>query len=509
MSATAARSAKVAAIAELLWRAPDGERGIVAGLLANEPRQGRIGVGWGTLGAVEVPPAREPTLTVAEIDGVLTGLAGLGGGGSQAARRALLASILERATADEQALLRSILLGDLKQGALAGVMLDAIARGSETTPSLVRRARMLGGSLAETVAVAFAGGDAGLAAVALRVGRPIEPMLAATAKDVGDALLAVGRASIERKLDGARIQVHRSGAEVAIFTRNANEISARVPELAAVARALPVDRFVLDGEALALAPDGRPLRFQDTMARFGSDADESSPVQLVPFFFDCLHLDGEDLLDAPLAERISRLEQAAPERRVVAIQTDSAGEGEAFLAESLALGHEGVMVKALDSAYAAGRRGSQWRKVKPVRTLDLVVLAAEWGHGRRTGLLSNLHLGARAVDGTFVMVGKTFKGLTDELLAWQTRELLAREQSRSGITVHVRPELVVEIALDGAQASRRYPGGVALRFARVRGYRPDRTPADADTIEAVQALLAGEALTECFAMPDGHRPAAG
>ena len=490
VSATAARSAKVAAIAELLWRAPDGERGIVAGLLANEPRQGRIGVGWGTLGAVEVPPAREPTLTVAEIDGVLTDLAGLGGGGSQAARRALLASILERATADEQALLRSILLGDLKQGALAGVMLDAIARGSETTPSLVRRARMLGGSLAETVAVAFAGGDAGLAAVALRVGRPIEPMLAATAKDVGDALLAVGRASIERKLDGARIQVHRCGAEVAIFTRNANEISARVPELVAVARALPVDRFVLDGEALALAPDGRPLRFQDTMARFGSDADESSPVQLVPFFFDCLHLDGEDLLDAPLAERISRLEQAAPERRVVAIQTDSAGEGEAFLAESLALGHEGVMVKALDSAYAAGRRGSQWRKVKPVRTLDLVVLAAEWGHGRRTGLLSNLHLGARAADGTFVMVGKTFKGLTDELLAWQTRELLAREQSRSGITVHVRPELVVEIALDGAQASRRYPGGVALRFARVRGYRPDRTPAGADTIEAVQALLA-------------------
>ena len=490
MSATAARSAKVAAIAELLWRAPDGERGIVAGLLANEPRQGRIGVGWGTLGAVEVPPAREPTLTVAEIDGVLTGLAGLGGGGSQAARRALLASILERATADEQALLRSILLGDLKQGALAGVMLDAIARGSETTPSLVRRARMLGGSLAETVAVAFAGGDAGLAAVALRVGRPIEPMLAATAKDVGDALLAVGRASIERKLDGARIQVHRRGAEVAIFTRNANEISARVPELVAVARALPVDRFVLDGEALALAPDGRPLRFQDTMARFGSDADESSPVQLVPFFFDCLHLDGEDLLDAPLAERIGRLEQAAPEHRVVAIQTDSAEEGEAFLAESLALGHEGVMVKALDSAYAAGRRGSQWRKVKPVRTLDLVVLAAEWGHGRRTGLLSNLHLGARAADGTFVMVGKTFKGLTDELLAWQTRELLAREQSRSGITVHVRPELVVEIALDGAQASRRYPGGVALRFARVRGYRPDRTPADADTIEAVQALLA-------------------
>ena len=245
---------------------------------------------------------------------------------------------------------------------------------------------------------------------------------------------------------------------------------------------------MLDGEALALAADGRPLPFQQTMARFGSEADAASGVTLVPFFFDCLHLDGEDLLDAPLAERLTRLERAAPERRVHAIQTASAAEGEAFLAESLALGHEGVMVKALDSPYAAGRRGSQWRKVKPVHTLDLVVLAAEWGHGRRTGTLSNLHLGARGPDGGFVMVGKTFKGLTDELLAWQTRELLARERSRDGITVNVRPELVVEIALDGVQASRRYPGGVALRFARVRGYRPDRTPADADTIETVQAL---------------------
>ena len=490
VAATSARSAKVEAIAELLRRAPEDERGIAAGLLANEPRQGRVGIGWGTLGAVDEPPAPTPSLTVGDVDQALSELSRLGGGGSQVARRELLAGLFRRATADEQALLRSIVLGDLRQGALAGVMLDAIARGSQTTPALVRRARMLGGGLAETVAVAFAEGDAGLTAVGLEVGRAIEPMLAGTANDVAEALAAIGRASIERKLDGARIQVHRRGDEVGIFSRNANEMSARAPELVAAALTLPADRFVLDGEALGLAPDGRPLRFQDTMARFGSDADEHSPVQLVPFFFDCLHLDGEDLLDAPLAERIERLGRAAPDHRVVSIQTGSAEEGEAFLAESLALGHEGVMVKALDSVYAAGRRGSQWRKVKPVRTLDLVVLAAEWGHGRRTGLLSNLHLGARAADGGFVMVGKTFKGLTDELLAWQTRALLARERSRSGITVSVRPELVVEIALDGVQASRRYPGGVALRFARVRGYRPDRAPGDADTIETVQALLA-------------------
>ena len=482
------RTAKVEAIAELLRRAPEDERGIAAGLLANEPRQGRIGIGWGTLADIETSAAGEPALTISDVARALDELAGLGGGGSQAARRALLSDLYARATADEQAMLRSILLGDLKQGALAGVVLDAVARGSQTAPTLVRRARMLGGSLAETVAIAFAEGDAGLAAVGLRVGRAIEPMLAATAKDVGHALAAVGLASIERKLDGARIQVHRLGDEIAIFTRNANEMSQRVPELIAAARALPADLFVLDGEALALAADGRPLPFQQTMARFGSEAGAASGVTLVPFFFDCLHLDGEDLLDAPLAERLTRLERAAPERRVHAIQTASAAEGEAFLAESLALGHEGVMVKALDSPYAAGRRGSQWRKVKPVHTLDLVVLAAEWGHGRRTGSLSNLHLGARGPDGGFVMVGKTFKGLTDELLAWQTRELLARERSRDGITVNVRPELVVEIALDGVQASRRYPGGVALRFARVRGYRPDRTPADADTIETVQAL---------------------
>ena len=490
VAATAARSAKVEAIAELLRRTPEHERGIAAGLLANEPWQGRIGVGWGTLGTVDEAPAGAPSLTVTDVDRALGELSRLGGGGSQAARRELLAGLLRRATAGEQSLLRSILLGDLRQGALAGVMLDAIARGSATTPALVRRARMLGGSLAETVEIAFDGGDAGLEAVSLQVGRAIEPMLAATAKDVGEALAAVGRASIERKLDGARIQVHRQGDEVAIFTRNANEMSARAPELVAAVRKLPADRFVLDGEALALAPDGRPLRFQETMARFGSDAEERPSARLVPFFFDCLHLDGEDLLDVPLADRIERLQRAAPDHRVGSIQTASPEQGNAFLAEALALGHEGVMVKALGSAYAAGRRGSQWRKVKPVRTLDLVVLAAEWGHGRRTGLLSNLHLGARRGDGGFVMVGKTFKGLTDELLAWQTRELLAREQSRAGITVSVRPELVVEIALDGVQASRRYPGGVALRFARVRGYRPDRTPGDADTIEAVQALLA-------------------
>ena len=488
VASTSARTAKVEVIAELLRRGSEAEQPVIAGLLANEPRQGRIGIGWSSLAGIADEPAPLATLTVGEVDAALDELAALGGAGSQAARRSLLEGLLGRATAQETTILRALVLGELRHGALGGVMLDAIARGSQTQPALVRRSRMLVGDLGETATIAFRHGDAGLAAVGLHVGRAIAPMLASTAKDVREAIDAIGRSSVERKLDGARIQVHRSGDDVRIFTRTGNEMSARVPDLVVVVRSLAGRCFVLDGEALSIGPDGRPRRFQETMSRFGSGDDDPS-IPLAPFFFDCLHLDGVDLLDAPLVERIEALERVARAHRVPAIQTAAAAEAERFLEEALALGHEGVMVKALDAPYAAGRRGSQWRKVKPVKTLDLVVLAAEWGHGRRTGLLSNLHLGARGADGGFVMVGKTFKGLTDELLAWQTGELLVREQSRTQGTVHVRPELVVEIALDGVQASRRYPGGVALRFARVRAYRPDRTAADADTIATVQALL--------------------
>ena len=369
------------------------------------------------------------------------------------------------------------------------MLTDAVARAAGVPVAVVRRAAMLGGDLGEIAAVALTDGRPGLEAIGLTVGRAVQPMLASTADGIGTAL-GDEPASVEWKLDGARIQVHRAGDDVRVFTRNLNEVTERLPEVVAIVRSLPVDRLVLDGEVLSLGGDGeRPRAFQDTMRRFGRDDASTSAFGLQPFFFDVLHAGGHDLVDAPLTDRLAVLDEAAPGLRIPGIVTTDAAEAAAFLDEALAAGHEGVMVKDAASPYQAGRRGKQWRKVKPVHTLDLVVLAAEWGHGRRRGWLSNLHLGARGDDGGFVMVGKTFKGLTDAVLAWQTDELLARELGREGIVVHVRPELVVEIGLDGVQRSTRYPGGVALRFARVRRYRPDKAAADADRIEAVQALL--------------------
>jgi DNA ligase-1 len=339
--------------------------------------------------------------------------------------------------------------------------------------------------------VALTEGEAGLRAIGLEVGRGILPMLASGAPDVGAALADVGPAAVEWKLDGARIQVHRHDDDVRIYTRNLNDVTGRLPGVVDWARALPVGAVVLDGEAIGVDDQAQPHAFQDTMSSFGRDRDAvgGAAGSLQAFFFDVLHLDGDDLLDRPLGERLEIVHAVAGERRIPGLVTASPDEAAAFLADALAAGHEGVMVKALDSTYDAGRRGGAWRKVKPVLTLDLVVLAAEWGHGRRRGWLSNLHLGARGPDGTFVMVGKTFKGFTDAMLEWQTEALAAREIGRDGITVYVRPELVVEVALDGVQASSRYAGGVALRFARVRRYRDDKTAADADPIEAVQALL--------------------
>ena len=490
VAATRSRTAKVAALADLLRRLGPDEVAPAVAFLTGVPRQGRIGVGWRTAVKVEVEPAVEPSVTIADLDGTLAELAVTSGPGSVAARQQLLTDLFARATPDEAEFVRVLLAGGLRQGALAGVMADAVAKAADLPLALVRRAAMLSGDLGRTAALALGEGEAAVAAVRLAVGNPIQPMLAASAADVGEALELTGRASVEWKLDGARVQVHRSGDEVRIYTRNLNEITDRLPGVVAAARAMPATAFVLDGEVLWWDEEaGRPRAFQESMSSFGRD--QAAEVDPHVRFFDVLHRDGADLIDEPLEVRQQHLDALVGHLAIPRAHTDQVDAAAEVLEQALAEGHEGVMVKALGSAYDAGRRGGSWRKVKPVKTLDLVVLAAEWGHGRRQGWLSNLHLGALGPDGGFVMVGKTFKGLTDALLTWQTEQLLAREVGRDGIVVHVRPELVVEIALDGVQTSTRYPGGVALRFARVKRYRDDKDPADADRIETVQAMRYG------------------
>ncbi|MEU7812076.1 ATP-dependent DNA ligase [Pseudonocardia sp. NPDC049154] len=498
VGATRSRKEKSAALAALLNLAAPEEVAPATAWLAGEPRQGRIGTGWRTLSGLAGAPAAEPTLAVAQVDELLTELAGTSGAGSARRRRELLESLFGAATEEEQAFLVRLLTGELRQGALEGVMLDAIAAAAEVPAAVVRRAFMLSGRLPETAALALSEGAAGLEAVRLEVGRPIRPMLAGPGSSLDAALESLGEeVTVEYKLDGARIQVHRSGDEVRVWTRTLREVTDGVPELVARVRELPCTTAVLDGETLALDDDGRPRKFQDTMSRFGSDGagDEGAEVLLSPFFFDLLHLDGRDLLDEPLATRLDALAglltgPAQAPLRMPGIRRPTPDQAADVLDGALSAGHEGVVVKALDAPYAAGRRGKSWQKVKPVHTLDLVVLGAEWGYGRRTGTLSNIHLGARDPDGgPPIMVGKTFKGMTDELLAWQTTEFPGHAVHDDGHVVEMRPELVVEIALDGAQRSVRYPGGVALRFARVLRYRPDKTPAEADTIDAIRALL--------------------
>jgi DNA ligase 1 len=482
VAATPKRSAKVEALAALLGRLAPDEVVPAVGLLVGAPRQGRLGVGWAQLSSARPVPAAEASLTIDDVDAAFSRLAAAQGDGSQRARGAALDALLGAATVDEQDHLVRVIIGELRQGANEGVLTDAVAKASGRPLADVRRAAMLLGDLGSAATVALGGGDLDVGLTTL-VG--VQPMLAATAASVGEALALTGPASVEWKLDGARVQVHRSGDDVRVFTRTLHEIGARVPEIADAVRALPIDDVVLDGESLGLDLDGNPLKFQDTM---------SVGTRLRPFFFDVLHAGGESLIDRPLVERKAALAELVPaDLRLPTLDTSAADEAEAFAAGALDAGHEGVMVKALDSPYQAGRRGATWRKVKPVHTLDLVVLAAEWGHGRRRGWLSNLHLGARGDDGSFVMVGKTFKGMTDALLEWQTAELqrlaIGDERTREAHVVHVRPERVVEIALDGVQRSTRYPGGVALRFARVRRYRDDKAPAQADTIDRVRDLL--------------------
>jgi DNA ligase-1 len=494
VGATPSRLAKAEALADLLRRVQPAQVPAVVGFLVGEPRQGRVGVGWRSVAAAACRPADEPSLTVADVDHALTALAGLAGPGSGTARTTLLADLLGRATAPEAAFVTQLFGGEVRHGALAGVMADAVAKAAGVPATVVRRAVMLGGDLGRAAQVALTEGRAGLEATGLQVGRPVQPMLASTAATVGDAVAAIGAASVEWKLDGIRIQVHRTGTEVAVYTRNLNDITTRLPEVVAVALGLPVESVVLDGEALVVDEAGRPVMFQDTAGRVGTEGERREAV--LPHFFDLLHVDGRDLIDLPLAQRLDELERVAGAHRIPGTRTDDAAEGAAVLDAALDAGHEGVVVKDLGSPYLAGRRGKAWRKVKPVHTLDLVVLAVEWGYGRRTGWLSNLHLGARAGDGSgFVMVGKTFKGLTDELLRWQTERFLAlaeREEPWTGPqtgVVWVRPEQVVEIAVDGVQRSTRYPGGVALRFARVVRYREDKDAVDADALSAVTALL--------------------
>ncbi|MFD6913156.1 ATP-dependent DNA ligase [Streptomyces virginiae] len=492
---TSARSRKTALLAGLFAAAPAQEAGLVIAYLSGRLPQGRPGIGWRTLGQ-ETEPAAEPTLTVLDVDTAVAELAATRGAGSVERRGGILATLMGRATAPEQAFLRSLLSGEVRQGALDVVALEGVAAAAGVPAADLRRAVMLDGSLPRVAAAVLADGPQALRAVTLRVGQPVQPMLAGTAGSVAEALAVLGPCAVEEKLDGIRVQVHRDGDDVRVYTRSLDEITGRLPEVAELARSLPGERFILDGEVIGRAADGRPVPFQEIASRVGSRVDIEAArrtLPVVPYFFDILVAGDDVLLDLPVRERYAALAALVPEHaRVGRLAVEDPGaqaaEAEAFWAETLRRGHEGVVIKALDSSYAAGRRGKHWLKVKPVHTLDLVVLAAEWGHGRRTGLLSNLHLGARAADGTYAMLGKTFKGLTDEMLRWQTERLRELAVEDDGFTVRVRPELVVEIAYDGLQRSSRYPAGVALRFARVLRHRPDKNATEADTVDTVLAV---------------------
>jgi DNA ligase-1 len=484
---TRSRSGKVAILAELLRRLDPSEVGVAVGFLAGVPRQGRVGIGYRTIYGIERAPGPQASLTIDDVDRTIAEIQGTTGSGSAAKRKQMLGELLGRATDQEAEFVKRLFTGELRQGALAGLMTDAIAKAAGVSPELVRRALMLSGDLTRTAEIAITQGEDGLRRVGFEIFRPILPMLASTAPGVREAVESFDRSSVEWKLDGIRIQIHRRDEEIRIYTRNLNDITQALPGIVAAVRLLAVTQAVFDGEALWMSEHG-PAAFQDTV----SQIDEAAPPEgIVTFLFDLLHVEGDDLLDTPLEDRSARLDAIAPHLKIPSVITSNPETAQRVLDEALGARHEGVVVKDAASIYSAGRRGKAWRKVKPVRTYDLVVLGAEWGHGRRRGLLSNLHLGAYDPStGDFVMVGKCFKGLTDELLEWQTKELLARETGLQGIAVLVRPELVVEIALDGVQSSTRYSGGVALRFARVKRYRPDKGAAEADTIDDLRALLA-------------------
>lgn len=504
VGATRSRNAKTQLVADLLSAAaqeePD-EVEVVAAYLSGVLPQRRVGVGYRTLAAIP-DPAAAPGLTVTQTDEAMQQLADAGGPGSAGVREQILHTLLGSATGEEQTFLKGLITGELRQGAQDGVMLAAIAAAAQVPAPAVRRAVMLAGFTAPVASAALHGGASALADIGLLPGRPLRPMLAASATTVADAMQAVtaeGEAvGVECKLDGIRIQAHKLGDEVRLFTRSLEEVTDRLPEIVEAVLALPGERLVLDGEVIALREDGVPQPFQVTGARTASRKD---PAQLrvetpvTPWFFDVLHIDGDDLIDVPASERWARLTALVPQAYLIPrVETADPEEAQRFFQEKVTAGHEGVVVKSLDAPYAAGRRGAGWVKVKPRHTLDLVVLAVERGSGRRTGLLSNIHLGARdPATGEFVMLGKTFKGMTDEMLAWQTQRFTELATSDDGWTVTVRPEQVVEIAFDGVQRSTRYPGGMALRFARVLRYRDDKRAEEADTVDLVREVAQWEA----------------
>ena len=493
VASASSRLKKIGHLAELFRALEPDEIAPVVALVSGAPRQGRIGLGYATISEVAgVRPAEEPTLSVLDVDRTLSELSQVSGAGSGRERVRLLTTLFAKATSAEQDFLRRVLFGELRQGALEGVVLEAVAKSAGITAAKLRRAVLIGGDLNTAAQVALTGGEAALDAIAVRVMNPVRPMLADSADNVDAALTDIEDASLEYKLDGARVQIHKAGTEVRVFSRTLNDVTASVPEIVAVTQALPADQLILDGEVIALDESGAPRQFQKTMRRFGRTKGVEalqSELPLTLFAFDCLYADGTSLLDEPLSRRAEALGHLAPAVAVPRVLRPTREEAHAFAKAALDRGHEGVMAKALASPYAAGRRGSAWLKIKQARTLDLVVLAAEWGHGRRRGWLSNLHLGARDPStNSFVMLGKTFKGMTDAILAWQTKELLAREIGREGIIVHVRPELVVEVAFNEIQDSSQYAGGLTLRFARVKRYRSDKTAADTNTIEDVRRL---------------------
>jgi DNA ligase-1 len=485
VSATRARSKKIELLADTLRQLGPEEAPVAVSFLSGKPTQRTLGAGYATVYGVEAEPAESPSLQVLEVDRVLQEISETSGPGSKARREHLLTDLLGRATSSEQEFLRGLMVRNLRQGALEGVMADAVAAALGVPAERVRRATMLEGDLIAVASRALAEGPDGLGEAALAVFTPVQPMLAKTAATASGAIELLGEAVVEQKLDGLRVQVHRLDADVTVFSRNLRDITPEMPAIVDSALELAGDSFILDGEALLVADDGTPLSFQDAMSRPGGN----HPA-LRPFFFDVLYHDGVDLIDEPLSTRRETLGRLVPpQARVASIVTSDPQQAEAFFDETVDAGFEGVVAKDPSQGYEAGRRGSGWLKVKPTHTLDLVVLAAEWGSGRREGWLSNLHLGARDPDGGFVMLGKTFKGLTDEMLEWQTKTFLDLEDRRDGHIVYLRPEIVYEIAFDGVQRSPRYPGGVALRFARVKRYRDDKDPKDADTIESVRSFL--------------------
>lgn len=493
IAAASKRLEKTDLLASLLKRLTPDEVDIVVPFLSGSVRQGRVGIGYARLREAMSPPATNPSLQIGDVDRALDEFAGVKGAGSEQRKQEILRGLLSRATEQEQRFLIGLFAGEIRQGALEGIMLDAIAKASQLPLERMRRAAMLSGSVTAAARAALERGVAGLDAFDIQLFRPVQPMLAQSAEDPADAIAALGTASLEWKLDGARIQAHKSGDQVAIYSRAMNDVSSAIPEVVQALRALPAHDVILDGEVISLDPAGRPRPFQITMRRFGRKQDIDSLIgdlPMTPFWFDLLHVNGAPILDQPQADRFSELSRLAPPPNLIPnLIASSPEEAEAFFRSAIETGHEGILAKARDAAYAAGARGQSWLKVKQARTLDLVILAAEWGNGRRQGWLSNLHLGARDTDkGGYAMLGKTFKGLTDDMLRWQTEQFLRIEIARDKYTIYLEPKFVAEIAFNEIQISQRYPSGLALRFARVKRYRLDKTPAEADTFISVKKL---------------------